>query len=99
MKLARTVHGLRDPNGNTVSLNAGDDAPDWAVEQITNPAAFEEEVAQAAEAGYPTDGTVEDIKAWVGDDPDRARIALDAEDTRDKPRSTLVDSLRAVAGE
>ncbi|MEV0993426.1 hypothetical protein [Nonomuraea sp. NPDC050202] len=44
------------------------------------------------------DGTVDDVLGWVGDDPDRARAALEAEEARDKPRSTLVARLREKAG-
>lgn len=44
----------------------------------------------------PDDATVDEVKAWVGDDPDRARQALDAEQQRDKPRTTLVDALERV---
>ncbi|GAA2216984.1 hypothetical protein GCM10010400_72870 [Streptomyces aculeolatus] len=33
------------------------------------------------------------VLAWVGDDPARAAEALDAEEARDKPRSTLIKQL------
>lgn len=51
----------------------------------------------APPAGSPPadvpDGTAKDVLDWVGDDPDRARQALDAEQGREKPRSTLVATL------
>lgn len=37
------------------------------------------------------------VLAWVGDDPERAKEALDAEQAKDKPRSTLVKQLEKTA--
>lgn len=39
---------------------------------------------------------VDDVKAWVGDDPAKAQAALAAEQARSKPRSTLVAHLENV---
>jgi hypothetical protein len=47
--------------------------------------------------GVP-DGTAEEVRAWVGDDKERAAQALVAEQNRDKPRSTLIDQLTKTAG-
>jgi len=44
------------------------------------------------------DGSVKDILAWAGEDPERAREALDAEQAQEKPRSTLVKQLEKTAG-
>lgn len=44
------------------------------------------------------DGPVKDVLAWVGDDPDRAREALQAEQAKEQPRSTLVKQLEKTAG-
>jgi hypothetical protein len=41
--------------------------------------------------------TIKDWLAWVGTDPQRAADALAAEQTRDKPRATLIDTLRQLA--
>lgn len=96
-RLVSTVHGLRDPETHrSVSFLAGEDVPEWVREQVPNPAAWDETVAEASAAGYPVDGTVREIEDWVGDNPDRAREALAIEEDRDKPRSTLVESLRNV---
>lgn len=43
----------------------------------------------------PNGGTIAEVKAWVGDDADRAAAALDAEKGEAQPRSTLVDALEA----
>lgn len=48
-------------------------------------------------ADVPT-GTSAEVLAWVGGDPDRARVALAVETGSATPRSTLVASLEAVAG-
>lgn len=37
------------------------------------------------------------VMAWVGDDPARAAEALEAEQVKDKPRSTLVRALEKLA--
>jgi hypothetical protein len=42
------------------------------------------------------DGTVDEVKAWVGDDPARAELALLAEGERSHPRVTLIDHLDGV---
>ncbi|WP_326828682.1 hypothetical protein OIE13_22340 [Streptosporangium sp. NBC_01810] len=43
------------------------------------------------------DGTAAEVLAWVGDDPDRARAAIEAESTKDRPRSTLLKRLEEIA--
>jgi len=42
------------------------------------------------------EGTVQEVLDWVGEDKDRAQKALDAESSRDEPRTTLVSALEAV---
>jgi hypothetical protein len=42
-------------------------------------------------------GSVPDVLAWVGDDPERAQEALAAEQAQDRPRSTLVKQLEKTA--
>ncbi|GFH34295.1 hypothetical protein [Streptomyces pacificus] len=41
--------------------------------------------------------TAAEVLDWVGDDPDRAAEALEAEEAADKPRSTLVKQLKKIA--
>ena len=43
------------------------------------------------------DGTVDEVLAAVGDDPERAKAALDAEKASPRPRTTLVDRLSTTA--
>lgn len=45
----------------------------------------------------PTEGTIGDLMAWVDGDPGRAAAALAAEQAKDKPRSTVVKQLAALA--
>lgn len=46
-------------------------------------------------------GAIAVVMDWVGDDPDRAQRALEAEEAGERPRSTLVDQLKQLlsAGE
>lgn len=109
--LARTVHLVNPETNERVALEAGTELPEWASELVTNPQAFEPEgpvgtaaswdaeTANAVSAdadGYPADGTIEDVLAWVSADPARADVALERENARDKPRSTLVEQLEAI---
>lgn len=63
-----------------------------------------EEVADDGPAGtdprpdsLDSASTAPEVLAWVGDDPERAEQALEAEEARDKPRSTLIRDLTKVA--
>lgn len=56
---------------------------------------------EAEEAGAPDGdavptGSADHVKAWVGDDLERAQAALEVEEERDKPRSTLIAHLEAI---
>jgi hypothetical protein len=51
-----------------------------------------------AEGEPPVDGTIDDLMGWVDGDPQRATLALEAEQAKDKPRSTVVKRLAALAG-
>lgn len=46
----------------------------------------------------PVDGTIDALMEWVGDDKERATRALEAEQGKDKPRSTVVKRLSSLAG-
>lgn len=52
----------------------------------------------AAAGDQVPDGGAKEVMVWVDDDPQRARLALDAEQAREKPRSTLVATLTKLAG-
>jgi hypothetical protein len=106
--LASTVHVYHPGTRERVSLVAGTELPDWAEALVTNPAALapadaSEQAPSAppgggeADGGHPGGGTVDDVLRWVGDDAGRARSALLAESGRDRPRTTLVDQLEAIA--
>mgnify|MGYP001133706192 CR=1 FL=1 len=85
-----------------------DNAPEGSVEvteEDPEPAAVseppkgpEEPKAPPADDEPPVDGTIDDLMAWVGDDKERAGQALEAEQAKDKPRSTVVKRLAAMAG-
>jgi hypothetical protein len=56
------------------------------------PAAPVEEPKPAVEEAVP-EGSIKEVLAWVGSDTDKAKRALDAENSSDDPRKTLVKSL------
>jgi hypothetical protein len=62
----------------------------YSSEPYTPPAPVEPEKPTA-----PT-GTSREILAWVGDDKERAQLALDAELAADRPRKGLVDDLEKL---
>ena len=41
-------------------------------------------------------GTVNELLEWVGDDKDRAQLALDAETEKASPRSTAIDAFESI---
>lgn len=45
------------------------------------------------------DGTAADVRSWVGDNTDRAALALAAELKSASPRTTLVDQLKKLTGQ
>lgn len=46
-----------------------------------------------SDVAYPAAGTIADVKAWVGDNTERAAHALYHERDREKPRKSLADWL------
>ena len=69
----------------------------WELEQaraLRGEADPSETPSAASDDGVP-DGTVDEVLAWVGDDPDKAARALDAEKSG-KDRSTLVEALEGL---
>jgi hypothetical protein len=62
-------------------------------EPVSTPAAAPE--PEDNETEVPT-GTIAEVKDWVGDDKERAQAALDVENAKDNPRSTLVEWLEGV---
>lgn len=76
------------------------DAADGA--EPDDSSSLDREKVAAALVGTPDpdavpDGRIEDVVAWVGDDPDRARRALDTENATSRPRVTLVEHLEVIA--
>lgn len=53
---------------------------------------------EANASEVPT-GSASEVLAWVGNDPDRAQAALDAERERDAPRTTLTAGLERIAAQ
>lgn len=42
------------------------------------------------------EGSIKNVLAWVGDDTTKAQAALDAENSADEPRTTLVAKLEDI---
>jgi hypothetical protein len=65
----------------------------------SGPRAADTATATNVAGDAPPSDRVADIRAWVGDDPDRARQALATEEAKpeDERRSSLVAHLRSVA--
>lgn len=51
----------------------------------------------APPAELDIEATAAEVLAWVGEDPSRAGAALEAEQARDRPRSTLLKVLAKIA--
>lgn len=54
------------------------------------------QVEVAEELAAPKPPKVSEVLAQVGDDPEAAQAALDAEQARENPRTTLVDGLQKI---
>lgn len=86
-----------------LARHLADNAPEGSVEVTEadpepEPAKEPEPVEPVQEDGEPpVDGTIDDLMAWVQDDPERAAQALAAEQAKDKPRSTVVKRLTTLA--
>lgn len=63
------------------------------VERVDEPAA---PPADPVDPDAVPDGTIAAVLDWVGDDPAKAARALEAEQGRPAPRSTLVDALQKL---
>ncbi|MFF7191756.1 hypothetical protein ACFZAR_42945 [Streptomyces sp. NPDC008222] len=59
----------------------------------------EPEAPASADGEPPVEGTIDDLMSWVDGDPERAAQALQAEQAKDKPRSTVVKRLASLVGD
>lgn len=55
-------------------------------------------VAARAEPEADKVPTIDEVKAEVGDDPEKAAAALEVESAREKPRKTLLEHLHSLIG-
>lgn len=51
---------------------------------------------QTSALDFDIDDSISELKTYVGDDKDRAQSVLDAENAKEKPRTTLVTALTEV---
>lgn len=67
-----------------------------------SPPSIPQEPAEEETVDVPAglvDQNVPEILAWVGEDPQRAAVALELESLTEKPRKTLVEPLQEIAGD
>ncbi|MFD1309041.1 hypothetical protein [Streptomyces kaempferi] len=83
------------PEGS-VEITEADPEPEKKPEPPKEPADGPEDPGAGGD-GPPVDGTIDALMAWVDNDPERAAQALEAEQAKDKPRSTVVKRLTALA--
>ena len=77
-------------------------APVEIVEGELPPEPVEQEPVEEDATGGPhlvPGATIAEIMSWVGEDPARAKAALEAEEAREKPRATLVAKLEPLAAQ
>lgn len=63
---------------------------------VAKPVVVDEPAEVTAEPEAVPDGTAEAVLSWVDDDPERALAAWEAEQARDKPRTTLLAALEKL---
>lgn len=100
-KVVATAAVIPDEKGSFHHFYEGAVLPDsldqGRVKQLAEEGVLEKVKAAKSEDSGPKPGTVEFILNEVGDDPEKAKAALEAEQAEDKPRSTLVEKLEAIA--
>lgn len=90
-------HLLANTPDGTVEVLEPDPEPEATVAPVEVEDVDPDEVPDPN--GPPADGTVGDLMAWIGDDPDRAAAALAAEQAKDKPRATVIKRLGGATAE
>jgi hypothetical protein len=92
--LARHL-AVNAPEGS-VEVTEADPEPEQVPEPPEDPGAGADDPGADGDEP-PVDGTIDALMAWVDGDPERAAAALAAEQAKDKPRSTVVKRLAALA--
>jgi hypothetical protein len=82
----------RAPGDHAGSDEGSDDGASSDDADVTDEESTTESATETTEEDGPPSGTIEEVKAWVGDDPERAQQALDAE-REGQNRQTLVSYL------
>lgn len=103
----RALGVVPDEPATSDETTAPVDSAGQATPADTGPAAGPAHECAAVQAAQPTldepggdgvpTGSAKEVLTWVGTDPGRARRAIEAENTRDKPRTTLVAVLTRIA--
>lgn len=76
------------------------EASESPAERVAPQAEPESEVeVEETDDDFPEDGTIPEVKEWIGDDLDRAQTAYDREQEKPNPRTTLLDYLDSLLSE
>lgn len=98
--LARHLAANAEP-GTVEVLEADPEPEPEALDEPDNGLEDDEDEGELPESDEPDelviDAKADDVLAWVGDDPERAGVALAAELAKDKPRSVLVKALTKLS--
>ena len=80
------------PQGSTGG--SPDDSGETTPDETANPA----ETPVDGLVAVPAELNSKQLRNWIGEDPARARAALDAEQLREQPRSSVIDHATIVIG-
>lgn len=67
-----------------------------AAEGVRVDSVSDEDLAAELTVGDLTDGSVDEVLARIGDDAEKAAVALSQEQARSRPRKTVIDALNVV---
>jgi len=73
-----------------------DQTPNHEESEIENEVIEETIEGSEEETEEVPEGSIKELKAWVGDDKDKAQLLLDDENSKDEPRKTLVKALEEI---
>lgn len=91
--LRNTAVVIAPPGSNPIEVGAGATVE---VDDDLGKSLLDQSDRWAPAGKVDTSTSIDAVLAQVGDDRNRARTALEAEQASDKPRSTLVDALTKI---
>ncbi|MCW2904921.1 MAG: hypothetical protein JWO67_7186 [Streptosporangiaceae bacterium] len=92
------VEEVHDPGDALDSASARGEAAQQGLVEARADARQRLEAMSEDLAEVPADGTIDAVLAWVDGDAGRAAVAREAEQGKDKPRTTLLKRLDEITG-